>query len=351
MAPSLQADGASRPLPRRSLRVLGASAVAESEVVIRPDPRSVRISVTDRCDKACTYCRPSRKDGYASSRLSLEEWERVVDGLIEAGVERFRLTGGEPLLWGGVVDLVRIIASRGVKDLALTTNASRLAKLAVPLREAGLMRLNVSLDSLREDRFRALTRGGELAEVLEGLFAAKRAGFAPIKLNTVVLRGTNDDELRDLTSFAWQHGFVPRFLEVMKIAEGAALLASAPDTLISAREIRELLGDLLEDGPASRELNRGPAKYIAARAGEGRVVGFISGTSDTYCGDCDRLRVSSEGVLRPCLATEDGVATRGTSAPVADLVREAWLAKPDGRTFKGCTEPSAAAVSMRAIGG
>jgi cyclic pyranopterin phosphate synthase len=299
---------------------------------------------------ACTYCRPSRKDGYASSRLSLQEWERVVDGLIEAGVERFRLTGGEPLLWGGVVDLVRIISSRGVKDLALTTNASRLAKLAQPLRDAGLMRLNVSLDSLREDRFRALTRGGELAEVLEGLFAAKRAGFAPIKLNTVVLRGTNDDELRELTEFAWQHGFVPRFLEVMKIAEGAALLASAPDTLVSAREIRDRLAELLVEGPASREAERGPAKYVAARTG-GHVVGFISGTSDTYCGDCDRLRVSSEGVLRPCLATEDGVATRGSTDPVASLVREAWRSKPDGKTFKGCTEPSAAAISMRAIGG
>jgi cyclic pyranopterin phosphate synthase len=352
-------EGASSPAvprPRRALPVLPVLPVLPdaSEVVTRPDPRSVRISVTDRCDLACTYCRPSRSDGYASSRLSMSEWERIIDGLLASGVRRFRLTGGEPLLHRGVVELVRMIASRGVSDLALTTNATRLDRLAQPLFEAGLMRLNVSIDSLRADRFRSITRGGDLAGVLRGLDAAVHTGFSPIKLNVVVLRGQNDDELEEIVQWAWARGFVPRFLEVMKIAEGAALLERDPTLFVSVAEMRERLSGLLEPGPAAREPDRGPAKYVAGRRAEG-VVGFISGTSDTYCGDCDRLRVSSEGVLRPCLATDAGVATRddrgAPTGEVVDLVRSAWEQKPDGAKFKGCTEPSAARVSMRAIGG
>lgn len=338
------------PRPRRSLQVLGD----EVQLVSRPDPRSVRISVTDRCDLACTYCRPSRSDGYASSRLTLAEWERIVDGLLAAGVRRFRLTGGEPLLHRGVVDLVRMIADREVSDLALTTNATHLERLAQSLFDAGLMRLNVSIDSLRADRFRTITRGGDLASVLRGLDAAARVGFSPIKLNVVVLRGQNDDELEEIVRWAWGRGFVPRFLEVMKIAEGAALLERDPSLFVSVAEMRERLTGLLGAHPAVREPDRGPAKYVPGLDGEGHV-GFISGTSDTYCGDCDRLRVSSEGTLRPCLATDVGVATRdergAPTGEVEELLREAWGHKPDGKSFKGCTEPSAARVSMRAIGG
>lgn len=342
-------DSVRRAEPRK-LVVLADSTSASIE---RPDPRSVRISVTDRCDLACTYCRPSRSDGYVEGRLSLAEWTHVVDGLVEAGVKRFRLTGGEPLLFAGVVDLCRIIASRGVTDLALTTNATRLARFAEPLADAGLMRLNVSIDSLREDRFRAMTRGGDLRKVMDGLFAAKRAGFGEIKLNTVVVRGENDDELEEMVHFAWEHGFVPRFLEVMKIGEGATMLEASPTSLVTVREMRERLAPLLVDDPLVREADRGPAKYVASRGSASHRVGFISGTSDTYCASCDRLRVSSEGVLRPCLATDDGVETR-TSVGLGDvpaLVKQAWAQKPDGAHFKGCTEPSASKVSIRAIGG
>jgi GTP 3',8-cyclase len=351
--PTRSEDHAESSTPTRRRRALTVLAEAP-ELVSRPDPRSVRISVTDRCDLACTYCRPSRSDGYSASRMALGEWERIIDGLLASGVRRFRLTGGEPLLFRGVVDLVRMIASRGVSDLALTTNATRLERLAQPLFDAGLMRLNVSIDSLRPERFRAITRGGDLAPVLRGLDAAARVGFSPIKLNVVVLRGQNDDELEEIVRWAWSRGFVPRFLEVMKIAEGAALLARDPSLFVSVAEMRARLRGLLEDGPASREPDRGPAKYVAGREGDG-LVGFISGTSDTYCGDCDRLRVSSEGVLRPCLATDDGVATKNDdgvpTGDVVELVRQAWEQKPDGAKFKGCTEPSAARVSMRAIGG
>ncbi len=344
-----EAPHAIGPRGRRGLPVVAAEALRFE----RSAPRSVRISVTDRCDFACTYCRPSRDDGYVENRLDLAAWEALVDGLVASGVVRFRLTGGEPLVHPRVVDLVRLIAARGVSDLAMTTNASQLARLAGPLRDAGLERLNVSIDTLDAARFERLTRGGRLADVLRGIDAALAAGFAPVKLNTVVLRGENDDELGALVDFAWSRGMVPRFLEVMPIAEGAAL---ARTHLVTVAEMRERLAPLLSDDPLEVEPDRGPARYVTARHDATKRVGFISGTSDTYCGTCDRLRVSSTGTLRPCLATDDGVdasdlARAGEPAGIPARVLEAWALKPDGLTFKGCTEPSAAGVSMRAIGG
>lgn len=316
-------------------------------------PRSVRISVTDRCDFACTYCRPDRNEGYAERRLLPAEWKTLLDGLIDSGVQRFRLTGGEPLLVPHVVELVRHLAERGVVDLALTTNASRLAKLAKPLKEAGLMRINVSIDSLDPARFAAMTRGGRLSDVLAGIDAAIEVGFAPIKLNAVVLRGVNDDELESLTRFAWERRLVPRFLEVMPIAEGAKLVK---EHLVTAAEMRARLAPLCEPEEATPEPDRGPARYVRALGDPSLRVGFISGTSDTFCGTCDRLRVSSTGVLRPCLATDVGVdaadlARAGDAGGLGARVAEAWAQKPDGLVWKGCTEDSAKSVSMRAIGG
>lgn len=333
---------------RTRLPVLGPKV--ESAVA---SPKSVRMSLTDRCDFACTYCRPSRTDGYATHRLDAAAWRTIVDGLIDAGVRRFRITGGEPLLVPQVLDVVRYIAARGVSDLALTTNASRLTKLAQPLRDAGLMRLNVSIDSLDAERFAAITRGGRLEIVLAGLEAAERAGFTSIKLNCVVLRGINDDEVEAITRFAWDKRMIPRFLEVMPIAEGAKLVG---EHLVTARETRERIAHLLRDDIPEAELDRGPAKYVAARHDAGLKVGFITGTSDTFCASCDRLRVSSTGTLRPCLATEVGVDARaeaesGVSSTLVDKVREAWKLKPDGETWKGCTEDTAQHVSMRGIGG
>lgn len=315
-------------------------------------PKSVRVSITDRCDYACTYCRPQHAEGYTDRRLDLAAWATIVDGLVAAGIRRFRITGGEPLVHPRVVDLVALIASRGVDDLALTTNASQLVRLAPALRAAGLARVNISLDTLDQDRFAAITRGGRLADVLAGIDAAIAAGLGPVKLNTVVLRGQNDDELEDIVRYAWDRGATPRFLEIMPIAEGAKLVR---DHLVTASEIRARLAHLLCEDTAEREPDRGPARYVRARTGVGRV-GFISGTSDTYCKACDRLRVSSSGELRPCLATDDGVdaaaeATAGDVGAILGKLDEAWKMKPDGETFKGCTEASASGVSMRAIGG
>jgi len=329
-----------------------APATPRAEVV---SPRSVRLSLTDRCDLACVYCRPHRHDGYvdAEKRLDLASWTAMIDGLVHAGVRRVRITGGEPLLHPGVVDVVRRIASLPlVEDLALTTNATRLAELAAPLRAAGLRRITISLDSLEADRFWRLTRGGRLARVLAGVDAACAAGFDEVKLNTVVVRGENDGELGAIAEWAWARGIVPRFLEVMAVGEGAKM----QDRVVAGVEMRAALAHLLADDTPARDPDRGPAKYIRARHDARKRIGFITGTSDTYCAGCDRLRVASDGTLRPCLATEDGVpgeaaARTGDPAAVAAAVAAAWSQKPDGRTFKGCTEESAARVSIRAIGG
>ena len=194
----------------RSLPVLQAKAPQKERV----DPRSVRLSLTDRCDLACIYCRPDKQDGYYESTLDLGAFRTLLRGLADGGVRRVRITGGEPLLSPLVVDAVRVIRDLGFEDVALTTNATRLAKLAAPLKEAGLQRINVSLDTLVPERFSRLTRGGRLGPVLEGIAAARELGFAERKLNVVVVRGENDGELPELAQFAWENGMTPRFLEV-----------------------------------------------------------------------------------------------------------------------------------------
>ncbi len=317
-------------------------------------PRSVRLSLTDRCDLACIYCRPDRRDGYldAEERLELDAWKTMVHGLVRAGVRRVRLTGGEPLLHPAVVDVVAFLGSLALDDVALTTNATRLAKLARPLREAGLRRVNVSLDTLDAERFARMTRGGKLDVVLRGIDAALAAGFDEVKLNAVVVRGENDAEIEHLVRWSWERGIVPRLLEVMQIGEGANLA----DRVVGANEMRARLAHLLASGEAVAEADRGPAKYLVARHDPTKKVGFITGTTDTYCSGCDRLRVASDGTLRPCLATNDGLgaghlARGGDVSGVARAVEGAWTLKPDGEHWKGCTEKTAAGVSMRGIGG
>ena len=315
-------------------------------------PRSVRLSLTDRCDFACIYCRPHKSDGYVRERLAADAIVTMAKGLARSGVARVRFTGGEPLLRRDAVDIVARVAAVGFEDLALTTNGSRLAKLARPLREAGLQRITISLDSLQAERFARLTRGGDLSRVLEGIDAARAAGFDEVKLNAVVVRGENDEELEDLVRFAWSKDIVPRFLEIMTIGEGARMASR----VVTGAEMRSKLAYLLEDGDAVRDANRGPARYVRARNDSRKRVGFITGSSDTYCAGCDRLRVSSDGVLRPCLATEDGVrasaeASQGDADAVAHAIAEAWKYKPNGETWRGCNEPGAASVSIRAVGG
>lgn len=329
-----------------------AARSRDAPKVLTTAPRSVRVSLTDRCDLACVYCRPSRNDGYFESRMSMAEWKPMLQGLYSAGIRRVRVTGGEPLLHPEVLPFVKEIADLGFIDVALTTNATQLQRLAKPLKDAGLRRLNISLDTLQPDVFGRLTRGGDLREVLLGIDAALGAGFEEIKLNCVVVRGENDQELVELTQFCWARGMTPRFLEIMAIGEGANVMSA----FVSHQSMRSSLTGLLKADEGVRDPDRGPAKYVSANDGSGRRVGFITGTTDTYCKGCDRLRVAANGMLRPCLATEDGVSARAEATAndaqgIADQIMRAWSQKPDGETFKGCTEDSAKLVSIRQIGG
>jgi cyclic pyranopterin phosphate synthase len=304
---------------------------------------------------ACIYCRPSLRDGYlpAEDRLEVRAWVTLVRGLVAQGVRRVRITGGEPLLFKGLVEVVARLRDLGVEDLALTTNASRLEHLAAPLRAAGLNRINVSIDSLDPQTFAGITRGGRLWDVLRGVDAAVACGFQELKSNTVVLRGLNDHEPEAVVRWAWARGITPRFIEVMGVGEGGRIWK---DRLVPAAEVRLRLAHLLSSAHGAQDPDRGPARYVPARERAGARVGFITGSTDTYCEGCDRLRATSDGVLRPCLSTNDGVSVaedlRDGAGPevVGERLREAWALKPDGR-WKGCTEHTARAVNMRATGG
>lgn len=276
--------------------------------------RYLRISVTDRCDLRCHYCMPAEGTPASprSELMSFEEIARLVRLFKSLGVETVRLTGGEPLLRRGLPELVRMIRAQGIEDLALTTNATVLDRMAVPLREAGLRRLNVSLDSLEPKTFEHLTRGGDLSRVLRGLAAARAAGFSPIKLNTVVVRGWNDEALPSLVEFAFEHGFVPRFIELMPLGAGAGA-ALGPEAVVSVKEMKARLSDWLvpeaEPEPGG-VVGQGPASYLAACDGSGRRVGFIGAVTENFCERCNRVRVTARGQIRACLASPEGLSLR-----------------------------------------
>ncbi|MBI5496150.1 MAG: GTP 3',8-cyclase MoaA [Deltaproteobacteria bacterium] len=314
--------------------------------------RYLRLGVTDRCDMACVYCMP---EGYRGTprreQLSVDEVVRIVRVFYAVGVRTVRLTGGEPLVRRDVVHLVSAIATAvpGL-DLALTTNGALLARLARPLRDAGLQRLNISVDSVHADCFHQLTRTGDWAAVRAGIDAARDAGFTEIKTNTVVLRDHNLDQVPEIARWAHDRGLTPRFIELMPLGEGASLM----NQHVPWTEIRARLGALLQDGPTESPRQRGPAFYLPVRAGQGRV-GFITAVSNHFCNTCDRVRVSARGELRACLANPHGVSLRdavrqgATDAQLLHLLRGV-LAGKDRHAFT--TGPrAAAAVVMTGIGG
>lgn len=317
----------------------------------------LRLSVTDRCDLACIYCMPEAGElehGTRSELLTFEESARLVAIAAAMGVRRVRLTGGEPLVRRDIVTMVeRIRRTSDIESLVITTNATRLSELAEPLRRAGLDGVNISLDSLDADRFRRITRGGELERVLAGVHAALSVGLE-VKINVVVVRGENDDEVQDLVEFAWAHGITPRFIELMPLGEGAKL---GDERRVSTEEVTERLGTLLGSQSVRGGSHHGPARYRMASDGSGRRVGFIMPISDEFCGDCNRIRLTAQGDVRACLASRRAVSIRDHLRSGASDAEIGWAlawslgSKGRGHEFLDAHADEHTRVGMSLIGG
>jgi cyclic pyranopterin phosphate synthase len=315
---------------------------------------NLRISVTDRCNLRCTYCMPEEVVFLDKGELlTFEEMARFVRVATPLGIDKVRLTGGEPLLRRGLPTLVRMLADiPGVRDLGLTTNGLLLAGQARLLYDAGLRRLNVSLDTLDPGRFRQLARRDGLEQVLAGIDAARVAGFAPIKVNAVVLRGVNDCDVVPLAQYARAHGLEMRFIEYMPIGADAW----ERDKVFFARDILDRLEhEVAPLAPAEDYDPRAPAMDFRYLDGGGRV-GIIASVSRPFCRSCNRLRLTAEGKLRNCLFALDEVDVkpflRGApdDAALADAIRRNVAAKWEGHeinTAKFVKPPR----TMHAIGG
>ena len=265
--------------------------------------RDLRVSLTDRCNLRCTYCMPAEGVPWlpGPQLLTTDELVRLVRIGVSLGITEVRLTGGEPLLRPDVVDVVAALSSwPDAPELSLTSNGVRLPTLAAPLVHAGLRRVNISLDTLRADRFKEMTRRDMLEQTLAGVRAARRAGLTPVKVNTVLMRGVNDDEACDLLSWALDEGVELRFIEQMPLD---AHQIWRRDQMVTAEEIESLLGGRFVLAPAD---GRGsdPSERFWVDGGPA-VVGIVASVSRPFCGPCDRLRLTADGQLRNCLFAHD----------------------------------------------
>ena len=267
----------------------------------------VRLSVTDRCDLRCFYCMPQGFKDFEEPEdwLTFAEIERVIRAFGELGVSRVRLTGGEPLVRKGIAELSQTLAALpGIHDLSLSSNATRMDKYAADLKQAGIRRINVSLDSLRPEVFRQITQG-KLDKVLKGLMAAKAAGFAPIKINMVMMKGLNDMEAEDMVEFCLEHDFTLRFIETMPMGDTGR---NASNHYISLKTIEERLSRRYELIPGVMP-GGGPARYVQIAGAELRI-GFITPISQHFCETCNRVRLSVDGTLYMCLGQDERYALR-----------------------------------------
>jgi len=294
----------------------------------------LRISVTDRCNFRCTYCMPLDEYPWIerSEILSFEEIERVARSFAEHGVHKIRLTGGEPLVRKDLARLVGMLAAiPGVDDLAMTTNASRLTEMAKPLRDAGLRRITVSLDTLRPDRFRAITKRGDLEPVLAGLFAAKKAGLGPVKINAVIERNVNDDEIVELAQFGRQNGFQLRFIEFMDVGN---VNRWRSEKLVAKADIVAAVASAFPLQASAAERGSTPAATYEYLDGQGSF-GVIASVTEPFCGACSRARLTADGRLVTCLFSDAGEDLRPLLRPAPDddrlsrRIAEVWGARED----------------------
>lgn len=268
----------------------------------------VRISVTDRCDFRCVYCMSEEMTFLPRAQvLTLEEISMVAQAFTELGVEKIRLTGGEPLVRKDIEQLVDDIGQLpGLSDFTMTTNGASLRKHAQRLYAGGLRRLNISLDSLDPERFKKLTRTGDLTRVIDGIHAAKEAGFTRIKLNAVILKGRNDDEVLDLVDFAREEGLDISFIEEMPLGDVSD--HSRAETFYSSDDVQALIEKRYTLTPTT-ETTPGPSRYFKMADSQSRI-GFISPHSHNFCDTCNRVRVTVEGRLLLCLGNEHSVDLR-----------------------------------------
>ena len=315
----------------------------------------LRISLTDRCNLRCVYCMPATGMHFApkDELLTDEELLRVVRLTTEIGFRKFRLTGGEPTIRPNLPELIRAIkAMPGVEEVAMTTNGILLAKQAAALAAAGLDRVNISIDTLDPDRFRRITRGGDIRKVFDGIHAAEEHGLTPIKLNAVVVRGFNDHEVADLAELTLEHSWQMRFIEIMPLD---GVFDVAQERLVPSAETRALIqaqwGQLTpepHDNPAD------PARPYRLPHARG-TVGFISSVTENFCAGCNRMRLTSEGKLRLCLLRSDELDLRpllragASDAELRAALREGVWRKPWGHGLQDGVLPVGRGMSQ--IGG
>ncbi len=293
----------------------------------------LRISVTDRCNLRCKYCMPPEGIPLMphSDILRYEEILNVVRVAAEMGINRVRISGGEPLVRAGLVDLVRMLSKiNTIDDLSLTTNGVLLKDQVAGLKEAGLKRVNVSLDSLKRQRFKEITGHDRIPDVLEGIEQARRIGLEPVKINVVVMRGINEDELLDFAQLT-RDGWNIRFIELMPILNKGV---QQPE-FVSAKEMLDIISSLGEVRPCSPLTGNGPASYYQLPGAKG-TIGFITPVSEHFCFKCNRLRLTADGKLLPCLLASEEIdlrsALRAGASPedIKQLILRAVASKPEG---------------------
>jgi len=315
--------------------------------------RYLRISVTDRCNLRCVYCLPATGVRWMprDDVLRYEEIAAVVRAGLQLGISHVRLTGGEPLVREGLLDLIRMLSRlSGLKDLSLTTNGVLLADQAQALREAGLLRVNISLDTLRPDRFRHITRFGEITDARRGITASLEAGLDPVKLNMVVVRGVNDDEVADLAALTQSLPVEVRFIELMPIGD-----YFSREKLVPAVEILSSVERLGTLSPVASGAGCGPARTFRLPGARGKI-GLISAVTQAFCASCNRLRLTATGKLRPCLDDEQAVDLKPALRPVVDedrlavLIRAAVAAKSEQHAMAE-REAGVPRMCMAGVGG
>lgn len=288
--------------------------------------RYLRVSVTDRCNFRCKYCVPEHQFKHLphSSILRYEEILLAVQAFARLGVRKVRVTGGEPLVRKGIVSLLQqITATEGIEEVTLTTNGALLGEMAPAIFAAGVRRINVSLDSLRPERFAQITGGFSYDNTLSSILAAKEAGLSPIKANAVLIRGFNDDELHDFCAFSAQTGIVVRFIEFMPIGNSSGW---TKENIITGAEILSRIAEKYGIEPVAKEHGAGPAQNY--RLSNGGKIGIITPISNHFCSECDKLRLTADGKIRPCLLSDSEV-------DVSDAIRAGDLNALTARIIEG----------------